>query len=51
MAEIRGVAASGPMSERAAGNEAAIAAALGAMIAYDGVARTETLEVPRLIQL
>jgi hypothetical protein len=29
--------ASGPMSERAAGNETPIAAALGAMIAYDGV--------------
>jgi hypothetical protein len=39
------------MSERAAGNEAPIAEALGAMIAFDGVTRTETVEVPQLIQL
>jgi hypothetical protein len=39
------------MSERAAGNEAPIAAALAAMIAYDGVTRIEPVEVPRLIQL
>jgi hypothetical protein len=38
------------MSERAAGNETPIAAALDAMFAYDGVTRTETLEIPQLIQ-
>jgi hypothetical protein len=35
------------MSERGAGNEASIAAALGAMT-YDGVTRTEPVEVPQL---
>jgi hypothetical protein len=45
------VAASGPKSERAAGNEAPIAAALGAIITYDGVTRTKTLETPQVIQL
>jgi hypothetical protein len=39
------------MSERAAGNEAPIAAALDAMIAHDRVTRTETLETPQVIQL
>lgn len=39
------------MSERAAGNEAPIAASLGAIITYDGVARTQTLEIPQMIQL
>jgi len=40
------------MSERsrATGNEAPTAAALGAMT-YDGVTRTDTLEIPQVIQL
>jgi hypothetical protein len=37
------------MSERAAGNEAPIAAALDAMIAFDRVARIEPVEVPQAI--
>jgi hypothetical protein len=39
------------MSERAAMDEAPIAPALEAMIAYDGANRTETLEIPQVIQL
>lgn len=32
-------------------DEAPIVAALEAIIAYDGVTRTETLEIPQVIQL
>jgi hypothetical protein len=49
VAEIRAVAARA-MSGRAAGNDAPIAARPGAMIAYEGVTRTETLEIPQVIQ-
>ena len=39
------------MSEHTASDDAPIAAALGAIITYDGVTRTETLEIPQVIQL
>jgi hypothetical protein len=38
------------MSERAAGNEASIAAALGAVIAYDGVVRVGPREIRQVIR-
>jgi hypothetical protein len=39
------------MSERTAMRRSADRPALEAMIAYDGATRTETLEIPQVIQL
>jgi hypothetical protein len=52
VAEIRADAASGPMSERAATYvRGRLAAALGAMIAYEAVVRVEPREISQVILL